>query len=60
MATAPLHVTPRQRDTILAALRYWQRELPVVLDPELHAIAGEHGMPLTESEIDELCEAINQ
>lgn len=60
MSAAPLHITPRQRDTILAALRYWQRELPVVLDPELHDIASEHGMPLTETEIDELCEAINQ
>lgn len=60
MSAAPLHVTPRQRDTILAALRYWQRELPVVTDPVLHDIASEHGMPLTETEIDELCEAINQ
>lgn len=53
-----LAVSMRELDTILAALRFWQRELPVVLDPELHDIASEHGRALDEDEIDALCTRI--
>lgn len=54
-------LAPRQRDTILAALRYWQARR--VSD---EAFTGswspfwEHGEPLTSEEIDKLCEEINR
>jgi len=47
----------RERDTILAALRYWQADLD---DETLNRdIAAEHGDPLSAEDIDELCERIN-
>jgi hypothetical protein len=49
------NLTPRQTDTILAALRYWQR-CPAYPEMEL---AEEHGEPLTDAEIDSLCESMN-
>jgi hypothetical protein len=50
----------RQLATILAALRYWQRDMP----PEARieddiASDGRTLVPLTDEEIDELCEALN-
>lgn len=54
-----LAVSVRELDTVLAALRFWQRELPVVFDRELLAIAGEHGRALDDDEIDALCVRIN-
>jgi hypothetical protein len=52
-------LSDRELDTVLAALRNWQDEntesLPVVLIEN----ASEHGEPLTNDEIDELCERIN-
>ena len=53
-------ITTTQRDTILAALRYWQNRgsahQPM---EELEAIAGEHGAALDADAIDALCEALN-
>lgn len=54
-----LAVSVRELDTVLAALRLWQREHLEVLDRELLAIAGEHGRALDEDEIDALCVRIN-
>lgn len=54
-----LAVSMRELDTILAALRFWQREQHTVIDRELLAIAGEHGRALDEDEIDALCTRIN-
>lgn len=49
----------RETATILAALRFWQTQPNVT--PELHAIAtdGDQVNPLTNEEIDTLCERIN-
>lgn len=51
-----MKLTPRQLDTILAALRHWQANHPK--NPE-YQIAIEHGDPLDDYEIDELCESLN-
>jgi hypothetical protein len=58
----PIEVDDRERDTILAALRYWQRE-------GLHSAGMEHEIAengregddaaLLADEIDDLCERIN-
>ncbi len=48
----------RERDTILAALRLWQRTHPHPDD--LMTIADEHAARLTADEIDELCDRINR
>lgn len=57
----PIALTTRERDTILAALRQRQQyvESGVVTDM-LDDIAADSGQPLTNPEIDELCERINQ
>ena len=52
-----LRVTDREFDTILAALRYWRRRDDDRM-PESE-IAAEHGKPLSDVEIDALCERIN-
>jgi len=55
-------LTPRQIAMILAALRLAQMDLRVVLDdPYLYDIATAAGTisPLTDYEIDELCELLN-
>lgn len=52
------NLDPRQLDTILAALRYWQREGQGSSGHE-RDIAEEHGDALNANEIDELCERIN-
>lgn len=55
-----LRADPRERDTILAALRYWQRE-GLRGDPRAElAIASEHGDALSLDEVDSLCERINR
>ena len=52
-------LTSRELATVLAALRYWQRDLESadeIID------GGEHfadQLPLTAAEIDELCERLN-
>jgi hypothetical protein len=50
----------RERATVLAALRYWQREGPMSAGGE-HDIAtdGDHVAPLTAAEIDTLCARLN-
>lgn len=57
---APITITvsPREFDTVIAALRYWQR-CPVDV-AERTMISCEHGEPLSVSEIDALVERINQ
>lgn len=50
----------RELGTILAALRYWQRTaLDVALPEDDIATDGAALDPLSEEEIDELCERIN-
>ena len=52
-----IQVTDREFDTILAALRYWRRRDDDRL-PEFD-IAKCNGKPLSDGEIDALCERIN-
>jgi hypothetical protein len=64
-----MHLDLTEFDTILAALRFWQkangqcRNGAVVIDCEeyqaIAEIASEHGEPLTPTDIDALCERIN-
>jgi hypothetical protein len=51
--------TPRQTDTILAALRAYQDPGRCDVLVAASEIASEHGDPLSNSEIDALCEKIN-
>lgn len=55
-----ISLTTRELATVLAALRYWQRN---VEDNDDGPIDGEHfdeaTTPLTAAEIDELCERLN-
>lgn len=54
-----LHVNAQELDTILAALRYWQRE-GLQSDPRAELkIAEEHGSALDIDGVGDLCEAIN-
>jgi hypothetical protein len=54
-------ITERELATILAALRLWQQDTAHIVDGDgsLIAIAEEAGDPLTNQEIDELCERMN-
>ena len=56
-----LHVTPEEFDTILAGLRLWQRPEAHIADVDgaLADIAQENGDPLTNEQIDALCERLN-
>lgn len=63
MGTSPsthtrVDLKDRELATILAALRYWQRE-GLKSDGHEADIAAEHGPPLTAEEIDDLCEWLN-
>jgi hypothetical protein len=55
--------TPREWDTVLAALRLWQQDNDAVETHEIHGelleLAREHGKPLDNVEIDTLIERIN-
>ena len=51
-------MTPRELATVLAALRYWQENAAHV-PPGIYDIAAEAGEPLTDTEIDDLCERLN-
>lgn len=53
-----MNLAPREIDTVLAALRCWQR---AAIDPASAdmAIASENGVPLTSEEIDALAEYMN-
>lgn len=53
-----LNVSHNELDTILAALRYWQSKRDYI-DPELWAVAGEHGKPISNDAICELCMRMN-
>ncbi len=63
--TVNLAVTPSEFDTILAALRYYQSKALQVngplsdLPPEIAGIACGNGDPLTNTDIDSLCQRIN-
>src|SRR5258708_7942991 len=59
LATIAPSFSPRQTDTILAALRVYQDvgRADILIDAD--EIASEHGEPLSSSEIDVLCEQIN-
>lgn len=52
-------LTPRERATVLAALRYWQQDLAENADPPICAHFDEQITALTVKEIDDLCERIN-
>lgn len=56
-----ISVTAREHATILAALRLWQRDAAHIADGDgsIIAIAEEAGVPLSNKEIDVLCERIN-
>ncbi len=47
-----------EADTVLAALRYWNRE-GIMSGGHEQDIAEEHGDALTADEIDDLCERLN-
>lgn len=51
-------MTPRELATVLAALRYWQEEAQYV-PLGIYNVASEAGEPLTDTEIDDLCERLN-
>lgn len=53
--------TPREFDTILAALRLWQIDSAHIADGDgsLQDIATEHGEALTDEEIDRMIENMN-
>jgi hypothetical protein len=56
-----IEVTERQFHTILAGLRCWQRYLaehPIYVDDDIASNCGEV-QPLTQDEIDDLCERLN-
>ena len=63
--TYDIELTRQEHDTVLAALRYWQRmEIPNIeigtrRAPEEYAIADCHDHVLDSDEIDALCERIN-
>lgn len=56
-------MTPRELDTVLAALRFWQaRNLPRTLAGQrmmMEHIAKQHGPALDAEEIDALCQRLN-
>lgn len=56
-----MNLTDRELATVLAALRLWQSQ-DGETNSELNAIASNEGQcePLTEEEIDDLCERLNQ
>ena len=53
-----VNVSKREFDTILAALRFWQRRGVHIACPE-REVAGENGVSLVPNEIDALIERIN-
>src|SRR5260370_1254162 len=59
LATIAPSFSPRQTDTILAALRAYQEPGRSDVLVAADEIASEHGDPLSNSEIDALCEQIN-
>jgi hypothetical protein len=54
-------ISSRELDTIIAALRWWERSRGAAIEkePMLLDIAEEHGAPLTDAEIDTLIERVN-
>jgi hypothetical protein len=54
-----LSLTLRERDTVIAALRYWLREGLMSHGHEIELAENDHGKPLNPAEIDDLCERIN-
>jgi hypothetical protein len=56
-----INVSSRELDTILAALRLWQRESAHIADGDggILEIAEEHGDSLTNADVNELCERLN-
>jgi hypothetical protein len=56
-----ISITEREHATILAALRLWQQDAAHIADGNgsIIAIAEEAGIPLSNKEIDVLCERIN-
>lgn len=57
-----LKLKKRERDTVLAALRYWRRCEYIREDLAEYDIATDGGTlrPLTNPEIDDLCERLNR
>ena len=64
MKPIEIEVDEREFDTVLAALRYYQQHVPSECEQgrllsRCRLIAGEHGVPLNDEEIDRLCIRIN-
>jgi hypothetical protein len=59
----PQALTPRERATVLAALRWWQKDADKTLQfqpgDDRTGTHFEDHLPLTEAEIDALCERLN-
>lgn len=58
-AAAPHYLTGRERDTVLAALRLWQRVERELMPEYDIACDGGTVRPCTPDEVDELCERLN-
>lgn len=56
----PMLVSTEERDTILAALRYWQRYGRGSNTPEMDIALNGRETALSDEAIDELCERINR
>lgn len=54
------NLTMRERDTVLAALRLWQETRPISRELMYIATCGDEHPPLSDDEIDDLCEELNQ
>jgi hypothetical protein len=56
-----MHLSPRELATVLAALRYWQRQLADGEDGSSISLYHftESVTPLSTTEIDEFCERLN-
>jgi hypothetical protein len=54
-----IRLTDRELATVLAALRYWQRELDECGPPPIAEPFDDAITPLTADEIDDLCERLN-
>lgn len=59
MEKKPYELDDREHATVLGALRFWQASRAEWVDTEFDTIASVHGEPLTNKDIDALCERLN-
>lgn len=55
-----MNLNDRQHDTVIAALRLYQQKDWSEHPPEIQDIALEHGVPLSQGDIDYLIERLNE